>query len=258
MSDLVVFTCSKSKNAVGGTATERRVADFLSPSAVVALQEARARAFQKSGTCIDTSSPLTPALKLYSPGICYSVDGFCEAVTEALAVGRSEVLILSGGYGLVHPAERIQYYEASIQRTKCVWRHVLPGLLLDYIKMQKIARAFIACSSEYWSAIGPEHWRGSLRELYSLVPKEGRGSMSKVLRAIGNGITSLLRSDLGPDENGGGGTPNRSWANGTSVCERPEARRQSQPIHWHKSALREVVMWEYAFGATFTGWRKWP
>jgi hypothetical protein len=198
MSDLVIFTCSKSKNAVGAETSERRVADFLSPSAVRALEEGRARAFQK--TEIDLASPLTPALALYSPGICYSVDGFMEAVTEALAVGCYHVLILSGGYGIVHPAERIHNYEAPIQKTRSVWRHVLPGLMLDYIKTQSITRAFIACSEGYWQVIGPKHWRDSLYELYSLVPKEGPGSMRKVPRAIGNGITSLLQSGLTPDK----------------------------------------------------------
>lgn len=52
---------------------------------------------------------------------------------------RFDLLIMSGGYGLVRPDEVIYDYDINIAETASIWNQCLPGILVDYLGSRDIS-----------------------------------------------------------------------------------------------------------------------
>ena len=200
--DLILFPCSASKKGARLSATPpaRSITDFIDSTAALSLAEGRALAFARPRASLESESPFVMALALYS-GHTYTIAGFSASILEALSQG-THCLIVSGGYGLVRPEEPIQRYNASMQHTATVWRPRLPNVLAEYIKQNEIARAFVACSCTYASALQGADWTRDLRETWWYIPRlpARQGAMVKIPRLVGESIVSLVRDGMTPDE----------------------------------------------------------
>src|SRR5437667_11494896 len=95
--DLLIFPCSKSKDAPGlsRSSPARHFSDDLSCRAAQALADGRTLAFQRPGTEIDRRSPLVLALGLYS-GHQYRTDDFVGRVLDAIQSGVACVIVSRG------------------------------------------------------------------------------------------------------------------------------------------------------------------
>jgi hypothetical protein len=138
-------------------------------------------------------SEAIPALFRYS-GNMWSVEGFREAVKEAVANGL-HVLVESGGYGFIRVEEKINTYEAPMNRTGCVWRPVLPLVLTDYISRNAISSIFVAGSGQYLQILRKRKWWGIEECRWFEGRMSGQGNRYQIVpRAVGCAVRDLLVS----------------------------------------------------------------
>jgi hypothetical protein len=193
--DLILMPCSKAKEGTARKRALRNVVDFLSSTTAAILTEGRDLAFQKRRTKLDKSSPLVPALDLYT-GYLYSIPDLKAALDRAIAAGV-HVLIISGGYGLLRAEEPIHWYEAYLPRTRTVWNPRLPNVIGDYIQRNSIRRVFVACFADYMCAASSRHLASLAGEVYQLI--QTASGQRGVPEQIGRDLVSLVAANLIPD-----------------------------------------------------------
>ncbi len=157
---LVIFPCSGSKSEYVGRHTYsveegHRVMDFLGDTGkfLLAGKEGN-RAY------INTESALIPAIDRYS-GFLYRTEGLREAISTAERKRGVHGLIMSGGYGIVRPSERIHSYNRRMN--VAYWtRHRLPDVIFEYIERSRIteAYAFVSRTTDYAKLLQRVDWPG--------------------------------------------------------------------------------------------------
>jgi len=194
--DLILIPCCQSKKGNARISDHKRVADFIGQDMYDLLCEGRRLAFKRDHVCIKETSPLVPALDLYT-GHLYRVDRFRESLLKALE-GGTHCLILSAGYGLLRPEEPIHWYEAQMQNTRPVWRNRLDKVLSHYLERNRIGTVFVACSKPYFDVLkaNARAWARAERT-YCYVPQLGR---MKTGIALGQAVTELIGREMKPDE----------------------------------------------------------
>jgi hypothetical protein len=191
--DLVITPCSDSKRGSRRSCREVQLTRLLDKKTAARLRRGRKLALRAR---VDLDSERITFLYLYS-GFLYSMRRFRRYIRSLLREGV-HILILSGGYGLVHPLERGHSYNVKIRSTASVWKPRLPKILKDYIKRNRIRRVFVAGSLDYAKvlAAGLRVWEKDVR-VYWFVPRyDGRGNPYRsVAHRIGRAVFGLSRTD---------------------------------------------------------------
>lgn len=197
---LILMPCSSSKGLDHRTALPVvRFADSLGADAVSLLESCRTTAFNRPKVKIEVASEIRPAIDYYT-GYPYRVPRFKMLLERYLRMG-GHALIISGGYGIVHPQEPIHDYQAHIGQTAGVWKRAIPRLLREYITLHKITRTFAAFSKGYASVVpsrlSVSDWR--------CIPSFQRGTrpgnpQREVPKEAGEALEQLLACGLKPDE----------------------------------------------------------
>ncbi len=208
---LVTFPCSGSKSEYVRRRTysfeeEHRVMDFLDET-----DEFLLAGREGNRPYINTESALIPAIDRYS-GFLYETEGLREAISHAERKRGVHGLIMSGGYGIVRPSERIHSYDRRMNVS--YWtRHRLPDVIFEYIERSRIteAYAFVSRTTDYAKLIQRVDWSG-LAALGSLeVAREfyvnfvGGGSAQRIVPQLTGRLlvsfvdSAFARSGFPPD-----------------------------------------------------------
>lgn len=193
---LLIVPCCKSKNGRSASIQSRSIDEFISEETSSLLHQSRRLAFERPQTWLNNESFPAPALFRYS-GTMYCVEGFRDAVRYAVD-GGMHVLVESGGYGLIRIEEPICNYEAQMNRTAPIWRHVLPKVLADYISRNKIEQVFVAGSKSYLSVLRRSSWwePANCRWFLSYVGRGNGNAYEIVPQNLGIAVRDLIQSKL--------------------------------------------------------------
>lgn len=208
---LVIFPCSGSKSEYVGRHTysveeEHRVMDFLGDTGKYLLAGREGNRLY-----VNMESALIPAIDRYS-GFLYEAEGLRGAISQAELKRGIHGLIISGGYGIVRPSERIHTYDRRMNVS--YWtRHRLPDVIFEYIERSRITEvyAFVSRTTDYAKLLQRVDWSG-LAALGSLeVAREyyinfvGRGGAQRIVPQLtGRLLVSFVdsgfaRSGFPPD-----------------------------------------------------------
>jgi hypothetical protein len=102
-------------------------------------------------------------------------------------------LIISGGYGLLHPFEPINWYNANMSTTRSLWRPILTRIILDYINNNNISRIFVSCAEGYLKALNMQQWAAG-NNVYCYIPRlrASQGARVRVPKMTGRAIFNLI------------------------------------------------------------------
>lgn len=209
---LLVLPCSARK-ATGGETGLAGVAlhGFLSTPVRERLQTARSSLASASHLNDDL---LLPAYQRYR-GHLY---GAAAAVLHRAVNDGLHVLIISGGYGLVHAAEPIGWYERVFSKRD--WpAGVLADAIAEYARAHDLrrARAFLASSTSYRKLLDDVDWPAAgITDAQLLTPVvTGGGSMVKAPRALGEALSAYLQKGLASSWRSSDGTEVRAFPIGS-------------------------------------------
>ncbi len=142
-----------------------------------------------------TGSTVT-ALSLYDGWEYRAMDK--RLIYKAIMGGVIELLIISGGYGVVHPLERVRPYEAQMTPALAKkWLEIgLPKVLEEFVAVSGVERVYglFTASSQYSKIFRDVNWT-SLKsagvELVKLVRPVRCAYASKSLEALGLAVNAL-------------------------------------------------------------------
>ena len=105
--------------------------------------------------CIEKEIQPRPALQVYDGHLYKCALGFRDEVASCLDAGELDVYVVSAGYGIVHPLDPIQRYEAEMKgRVATLWREAgLVDVVSELIRVSRARRVFGFFT-------GPSHWKG--------------------------------------------------------------------------------------------------
>lgn len=190
---LIVIPCSKEKASGGGSSgSGPSILEFLSSTLAERLDSARNKV-AKVAKMLDTG--WLPAWERYS-GHLY------EAAAEGLkSSSRLHLLILSGGYGILHAEEPIRDYDRPL--TMGDWpANLLQDVIGAYAEKYGLARAmfFASRTGNYAKILRRGRWREwGLEEVTLYTPGGTRvhsGAQVTVPVALGQGLATLLSGPL--------------------------------------------------------------
>ena len=130
---LVIFQCCKTKNGYEKFPEKDSTLYDRLPTTKRILQ-AGFQNFLKMGV-IDAKSNLITALSRYN-GHFYKTPSLRSALASEIKNGPSDFLIMSAGYGFVHPFQKIYNYDQQMKgKTTKYWLAVgLPKVLEEFIE----------------------------------------------------------------------------------------------------------------------------
>jgi len=164
---LIILPCCKSKNPVEFYPDHTYNFYNQIPKTKSILENA-VKQFTEDGV-IDVHSKPVSALSLYT-GYFYSVEGLKDKIVEELLNGRYDFLIMSAGYGFVHPFQRIHDYDQQMKdKVTTYWlNHGLPQVLSEYVENGgfQFVYGFFSKSADYRRIFEEVEWGDSrtLRE----------------------------------------------------------------------------------------------
>jgi hypothetical protein len=156
---LVILQCCKKKGNIELYPDE----DFDLAIRVPKTKEILLRSVKdfSSRGIIDTSSKPIKALSRYE-GHFYNTPGLRSKVAEEIRNGSNEFLIMSAGYGFVHPFQRIYDYEQKMKgNTTRYWLSAgLPRVLQEFLETggHKKAYGFFSKSADYRKIFESVDW----------------------------------------------------------------------------------------------------
>jgi hypothetical protein len=191
-STLFIIPCSSSKvSTLAAGETGPSLLKMLPPALAQRLRHARDA--MRLRAHVDETT-LLPAWRRYS-GILYQTAA--RALAGAADV-RLNVLIISGGYGLVLADEPIGYYDAVFRLSS--WpRGLLEDILIHYAqsRMLRNVRAIASSTGDYRKLLARVRWAAAgVDDALLLSPHGGPGAMVLVPRAQGEALTALLRGSM--------------------------------------------------------------
>jgi len=151
---------------------------------------------------IVVSSPRVTSLSLYQ-GSFYSVPGLKDEIYNQIRSGKLDFLIMSAGYGFVHPFQKIHYYDLKMKGDVTRWwrQNDLHKILEEYVINQKIKRVygFFSKTGDYKKIFEDVNWR-SLKNVekagyYYLQGIRGRKAQQVVPKTLG--ILMLHQIEIG-------------------------------------------------------------
>ena len=163
----------------------------MSPALAHRLKDARYA--MRARAHVDETT-LVPAWQRYD-GTLY------RAAARALADVQDhglDMLIVSGGYGLVLAGEPIGIYDAIFRLSS--WpRGLLEAVLIDYAHRRKLKsiRAITSATGDYRKLLARVRWAAAgAEDAMLLSPRAGTGAMVLSPRAQGEALTALLRGTM--------------------------------------------------------------
>lgn len=136
---------------------------------------------------------LMPAWRRYDGGFYATAeDGLREAVNR-----EAPLLILSGGYGLLHPKEPIGYYN-KVMRLSDWPAGLLEALLIGEARRRNVSSvvAFAAGSSDYAKLVRRTSWEQAGVDAFLVtIEGAGKGASGKVPRRLGQAFTCFWRGN---------------------------------------------------------------
>jgi hypothetical protein len=184
---LIILPCSARK-ARGGS-TERATGLSSWPEQLLDRREQLApRAMRDEGH-------LMPAWRRYT-GTFYETAH--EALADATAVG-ADIVILSGGYGVVKADEPIGWYDIALRAVN--WPgHAIESALLAYVERVRPASivAFLSATTDYARIVRRTAWpaAGSIPVHLVTARADGGGAMVKVPRLLGQAFSAFWTGRL--------------------------------------------------------------
>ncbi|GAA2125949.1 hypothetical protein GCM10009727_14710 [Actinomadura napierensis] len=127
--------------------------------------------------------------------------GFYTSAADELrdAVNReAPLLILSGGYGLLHPQEAIGDYN-KIMRLSDWPAGLLEGLLIGEARRRNVSSivAFVAGSSDYAKLVRRTSWeQAEVNAFLVTIEDAGKGASGKVPRRLGQAFSCFWQGQL--------------------------------------------------------------
>jgi hypothetical protein len=191
-STLFIIPCSSKKEAQSGTRMNGpSLLDELSPALARRLKDAREGMLARAK--IDEAT-LLPAWRRYS-GALYKA----AAPTIAEVQDRGlNMLIISGGYGLVLASEPIGNYNARFNLS--FWpRDLLEDVMLEYVRRRglKNVRAITSLTGDYRKLLTRVRWASvGVHDATLLSPRARGGAMVLSPRAQGEALAALLRGTI--------------------------------------------------------------
>ncbi|MFC4908911.1 hypothetical protein [Actinomadura gamaensis] len=175
---LLLIPCSKTKRT-GGDSARAETAPWP-PELLTARRNNRALAN------VDDRQ-LMPAWRRYNGKFYVAAE---EALREAVSQ-EAPLLILSGGYGLLHPQEPIGDYN-KIMRLSDWPSGLLEELLISEARRRSVSSvvAFAATTSDYAKLIRRTPWKQADISAFLVTIKDaGKGASGKVPRQLGKAFT---------------------------------------------------------------------
>lgn len=208
-STLVVIPCSSKKASLpGAKAAGPSILDQLPLELSRQLIEAR-RAVASDALVEEAS--LVAAWQRYR-GTLYEVAA--SVLGAKIETGDlRHLLILSGGYGVVHALEPIGNYNFILKRGR--WpKGLLSQVIAAYARFHGLskARLFAGDSTDYAKVLKNVRWADSGVEdviLYS--PERARGALKKTPRTIGEGLVAMLHGTLTDSWKSSDGLSLQTW-----------------------------------------------
>ena len=187
---LFILPCSgakrKGEGRVDGIGTS--VLDLL-PRRLAAELTTR-RAVNAPEAKIDEST-LLPAAERYT-GHLYQEAGDALGV---LAGAGADILVISGGYGVVLPLEPIGWYDQGFRNP--MWPNSLVARCLsayaDAISATAVV-GLLSLTTQYARAFRKTHWPDGVKQVFHLWPESKAGAMVKSPRAQGEALKALSRN----------------------------------------------------------------
>jgi hypothetical protein len=192
---MLILPCSGAKHSGHSPANGQSIVSKLDPPRATALAAARAALREKAR--VDEKT-LMPAYVRYS-GQLYEHGS--KSIGTALGNGY-QIMIVSGGYGLVLANEPIGIYDKSFVLSD--WPcGLLEGCLLYHARQAGIRSivAVMARSSGYAKLVKKVRWKdaGLAAKLISPICPALSGAQGKVPRAQGQAIAALIAAGLSQD-----------------------------------------------------------
>ena len=185
---LFVLPCSGAKRK-GGRREDNgpSVLDLL-PRRLAAELDGR-RADNAREANVDESA-LLPAVERYI-GNLYQEAG--DALGVLVGTG-ADILIISGGYGVVLPSEPIGCYDQEYRHS--MWPNgLVPRCLAAYADATKPTTVvgLLAATTRYAQAFRQTHWPDGVERVFLVCPEPSPGAMAKSPRALGGALKTLSR-----------------------------------------------------------------
>ena len=186
---LFVLPCSRAKQDGNGHVEGKgaSVLDSLPPRLAAELSTLRADNVREA--MVDESK-LLPAAQRYS-GNLYHEAG--EAI-GVLAAEGADILIISGGYGVVLPFEPIGWYDQAFRNA--MWPNGLVarclGAYADTIGATTVV-GLLSATTQYARVFRKTHWPDGVNQVLHVWPEPRVGAMVKAPRAQGEALKALSR-----------------------------------------------------------------
>ena len=193
---LFVLPCSGSKRR-GGRRTGARGSSVLRSLPRGLAAELRARRCQNASRAKLDESALLPAAERYT-GTLYQAAG--DAL-DVLAGSGAGLLIISGGYGVVRPAEPIGWYDQPF-RTAMWPNGVVARCLAAYADAigATAVIALLSATTQYGGVFRSARWPDQVEHVLHVWPEPVAGAMVKAPRAQGEALKAFSRDQaLGRD-----------------------------------------------------------
>jgi len=198
---LFLIPCSAGKNLYNESSfsseDEESIFDFLSTDAANRLTGGRAAV--ESIASIEQNAVSQYSLDLYD-GFMYRTAGFKSSILDFLRRGIGHLGIISGGYGLVLPNEKIFQYSCRLSDSKKIWlKHGLPYIVSEFaavIKAKHIV-GFFGGTTDYAKLIRKVCWLHDDLEsvrIYHPTPDGKGGYLQRTPTFLGKAVTHFLQS----------------------------------------------------------------
>lgn len=188
---MLVIPCSGAKR--DGSMPAQGPSFLSEVNSALAARLSNARAELRTKAQVDETT-LMPAYRRYS-GQLYQYAS--ESVGAALAAG-SQVVVISGGYGLLLAGELIGKYERRFALSD--WpKGLLEECLLDYAGRNglRCVISVMSRTTHYGRLIRLVNWTSTgIRATLVSPVYHGRGAMKKVPRAEGQAVAELIKAGL--------------------------------------------------------------
>ena len=139
---------------------------------------------------LDESS-LLPAAERYTGTLYHAADD----ALDVLARAGAGLLIISGGYGVVRPAEAIGWYDQEFQNS--MWPKCLVARCLAAYADATGAKAVIGLLSgttQYARSFRSVRWPSAVEHVFHVWPQPVAGAMVKAPRAQGEALKAFSRN----------------------------------------------------------------
>ena len=136
-------------------------------------------------------SLLLPAAKRYTGTLYQAADDALDVLTRAGA----GFLIISGGYGVVRPAEAIGWYDQKFQSS--IWPNGIVARCLaayaDAIGATAVI-GLLSATTQYARSFRSVRWSRAVEHVFHAWPQPAAGAMVKAPRAQGEALKAISRN----------------------------------------------------------------